>query len=543
MLFNTPVFFAFLAVVYGLYRVLPHRGQNLMLLGASYVFYGWWDVRFLFLIALSTAVDYCMGLIVGRGTVHESERKNIALYLLLAALVFAGIYWPAIQNSAWVDAGWFQWKLFVVVGLGAAILVAVGNFVINWLESLDDARRQHAGTVISVVTNLTILGVFKYFNFFIGSAEVLASELGLNADLLRLDIVLPVGISFYTFQTLSYTIDVHRKKIKATESFGDFALFVAYFPQLVAGPIERASRLLPAISNKRTITFADTTQGLHLIALGLFKKVAIADGLAVTVDSIFGSQGAVSGLDVLIGTLAFTFQIYADFSGYSDIARGTSRLFGIQLMLNFRTPYFSTDPQDFWKRWHISLSSWLRDYLYISLGGNRGGVSKTYRNLMLTMILGGLWHGAAWNFVLWGIYQGALLCVHRIWSLGYQSGKFLSGFRGQLNGFVSAMIFLPLVAYGWLLFRAESWGQIIGFTTSLLTWREGGLGGELPRLSAIVGLPILLFHDALEFFYRNDEAFIHRRPKVLRGMLYAGFIFCIMLGLSNEGAQFIYFAF
>jgi alginate O-acetyltransferase complex protein AlgI len=250
------------------------------------------------------------------------------------------------------------------------------------------------------------LGFFKYFNFFIDSGENAFRLIGIDPTNLRLAVLLPVGISFYTFQSLSYTIDVYRKRIVPTSRFWDFALFVAYFPPLVAGPIERAWHLLPQLSKPRRIRLAQSMDGIVLILLGLFKKVAIADGVAPAVDSVFNSSGAVSQSDVMLATLLFAVQIFCDFSGYSDIARGVSKLFGIELIVNFHLPYFSKNPSEFWRCWHISLSSWLRDYLYIPLGGNRPGGTRTYFNLFLTLLLGGLWHGAAWNYVLWGSVSG-----------------------------------------------------------------------------------------------------------------------------------------
>ena len=290
---------------------------------------------------------------------------------------------------------------------GSIALYALLEIVQPAVGRLSEVRRRKLCVVVSVVANLGILGVLKYFDFFVESAEDLARVLGADPHWLRLDVILPVGISFYTFQTMSYTLDLYRRQLEPSERFLDFALYVSFFPQLVAGPIERARNLLPKISAPRSLSFDDTTRGLFLIILGFMKKVAIADGVAPAVDSVFNSGGSVSSLDVTLGTLLFAVQIYGDFSGYSDIARGTARLFGIDLMTNFRLPYFSANPQEFWSRWHISLSSWLRDYLYIPLGGNRLGASRTYRNLMTTMLLGGLWHGAAWNYVLWGATKEA----------------------------------------------------------------------------------------------------------------------------------------
>ncbi len=388
MVFNSLVFLVFFVVVYSLYRLLPHRGQNILLLVASYFFYGWWDWRFLSLIFVSTLIDYWAGLAIER-------------------------------------AG-------------------------------DSAARRKFPLWISLVTNLGILGFFKYFNFFADNLGVLLQGLGISAAARHLDIILPVGISFYTFQTMSYTLDIYRRQMRATRSFLDFATFVAFFPQLVAGPIERASRLLPQIEAPRILTRAGLESGLWLAAWGLFKKCVVADNLAVLVDSAFGAP-ATTGPIALLALYAFAFQIYCDFSGYSDIARGLARLMGIELMVNFDNPYFALNPKDFWARWHISLSSWLRDYLYIPLGGNRKGRRRTYINLALTMLLGGLWHGAAWTFVAWGAFHGLLLVIYHGWTEiraardAAASGRFV---------WLRRVWMFHLVCLGWLFFRAETLGQV-----------------------------------------------------------------------------------
>ena len=347
MLFNSQVFLIFFVVVYGLYRLLPHRWQNVLLLVSSYFFYGWWDWRFLTLIFLSTVIDYIAG----------------------------GIIYSAGPNQ----------------------------------------RRRKAAVVVSMTSNLVILGFFKYFNFFADNLSAVLQYAGLPAFTRHLNIILPVGISFYTFQAMSYALDIYRGHLKPARSFLNFATFVAYFPQLVAGPIERASNLLPQIENPRTITRAGIESGAWLIFWGLFKKCVIADNLAVLVDGVFGATGA-TGATSLLALYAFAFQILCDFSGYSDIARGLARWMGVELMLNFNNPYAALNPKDFWSRWHISLSSWLRDYLYIPLGGNRKGRRRTYINLALTMLLGGLWHGAAWTFVTWGAFHGLLLVIYHRWA-------------------------------------------------------------------------------------------------------------------------------
>ncbi|MFC1453529.1 MBOAT family O-acyltransferase, partial [Verrucomicrobiota bacterium] len=286
----------------------------------------------------------------------------------------------------------------------------------------------------SVAGNLSLLGVFKYFDFFAYNLQRLLTLCGLDIDMPYLRVVLPVGISFYTFQTMSYTIDIYRGRLEPTRRFPDFALFVAFFPQLVAGPIERASRLLPQILNARKLTAARFYEGGYLILWGLFKKVFVADNLATIVDPVFALDGSPGGGQVLVALYAFAFQIYCDFSGYSDIARGVGKCLGFDIMLNFRLPYFARNPRDFWQRWHISLSSWLRDYLYIPLGGNRRGSARTYANLAIVMLLGGLWHGAAGTFILWGGYHGFLLIAHRWLSQRFPEAASSGAHRPALRG-------------------------------------------------------------------------------------------------------------
>ncbi len=328
---------------------------------------------------------------------------------------------------------------------------------------------------LSIAANLSILGFFKYFDFFADSFARLLSTFGMEADWPTLNIVLPVGISFYTFQTLSYTIDVYRRKLDPTKSFLDFALFVAFFPQLVAGPIVRASHLLPQILRPRRITSPEIDAGLFLILWGYFKKVVIADNVGLIANQVFGDYGQYQGIDIVIGTLAFAVQIYCDFSGYTDIARGLCKLMGFDLMLNFRLPYLADSPSDFWQRWHISLSSWLRDYLYIPLGGNRHGELATYRNLMITMLLGGLWHGAAWTFVIWGAYHGVLLCVYRaasdcrhIFAVQDSYSRGNSTVQSSIRALRISIMF-GFTLLGWLIFRSESPQQILEMLVNVTT--------------------------------------------------------------------------
>jgi len=459
MIFNSIEFFVFLPLVLLVYYRVSHSKQNLWLLGASYLFYGWWDPRFLFLISISTTIDFFCGKLLVSDSISKKDRNIGLAYLSGSCVLFLGLFSGSSFDKIW--------KL-MLIGVGTVATIWLAVSLHSELQRLNQEKKRKLVLSISILANLSLLGFFKYFNFFIDSAETALLGLGVShTSLTHLDIILPVGISFYTFQTMSYSIDIYRGKLQPCNKFFDFALFVAYFPQLVAGPIERATNLLPRIIESRRVTEADIFSGLGLICYGLFKKVVIADGLAGSVSSIYGTTGSVSGLDIAVATFLFTFQIYCDFSGYSDIARGTSRLLGIELMRNFRFPYFSTSPSEFWNRWHISLSSWLRDYLYISLGGNRTSNIKVYRNLMATMVLGGLWHGAAWNFVLWGVYQGTLLCIYRVMTPKVSSFK--GGLQSSIAHLSSLIIFFVLTMYGWLLFRAESLSQIIEFSNLLFT--------------------------------------------------------------------------
>lgn len=557
MLFNSLTFFVFFAIVYALYGMLSRnlRFQNLMLVVASYIFYGWWDVRFLFLVVLSTGLDFCCGLMLGTGRVPPAQRARVSLYVVLAALAFVAMRWDAVHvDLDAIGAGpsraifrvdparlyAFDWiGRATLVGTIAAVLAA--NLIYFPIAALSPVRRRGVVMVITIFANLFILGFFKYFNFFIHSAEVGLVALGIPATLLHLDIILPVGVSFYTFQSMSYTIDVYRGQVEPARRFSDFAVFVSFFPQLVAGPIERAADMMPRLLRPRTLTFEQSARGAYLILFGLFKKVAVADGLAGCVNSIYGSHLTPTWADVLLATLAFTVQVYGDFSGYTDIARGVAKLLGVDLMVNFNLPYLSASPSEFWQRWHISLSSWLRDYLYIPLGGNRLSSVRTYFNLTLTMLLGGLWHGAAWNYVLWGLYHGIILCLYRA------AGRYRRGGgareRSRAHRLVAQLVFFALTVYGWLLFRSGSLDQVITYTKILLAGPFDLVSHiKRPTFAAIVGLPILVAYEFAEYHAGNSK-FYERLPAIARGALYAALIFSIFLGTSNEPTQFIYFQF
>lgn len=544
MLFNSLHFLLFLPVVLAAYAMLPHRGQNRMLLIASYLFYGWWDERFLFLIALSTVVDYWCGLTIGRGRLTGRQRLVASSWLALSALCFVAINWSAVRLTGPEGIGVDWSSLLEPLGgwalCGALGLIAIANLFHRLVSRLDEDCRRKVGLWTSIVVNLTVLGVFKYYNFFVGSAEDALYGLGFDAQLLRLDIVLPVGISFYTFQTMCYTIDVYRRKLPPTDRFLDFALYVAYFPQLVAGPIERPNELLPRLQNPRRFELGQIQRGLFLILLGLFKKVAIADGVAASVNSIYNSTGTVGALDVAAATLLFCVQVYCDFSGYSDIARGVSKLLGIDLVTNFRAPFFSRSPAEYWQRWHISLSTWLRDYLFmplVFLDPRR----RIYLALMITMLVGGLWHGASWNFVLWGGFHGLLLVVHAVYRDRWPAPDPRAVRRWRVMAGIA--LFFTINWYSFLLFRAGSFAQIVDFTTALATGAGGmHLSMTLPALSAVLGIPVLVGLDLIE--YATGDALAYRRfPAWSRGALYAFLIFVIIMGTGNEPTEFIYFQF
>ena len=401
---------------------------------------------------------------------------------------------------------------------------------------IEDQRRRRAVLTISIVFNLTLLGFFKYFNFFAANLQALFSSIGWHFDFVTLRVLLPVGISFYTFVTMSYVIDVYRREIQPTRNFVDFAVFVAYFPHLVAGPIMRARALLPQIAQPRQVTAVQIREGLWLMAWGFFQKIFVADNLGPLASHVFAPGAHNAGVNVLLGAYAFAFQIYCDFAGYSNIARGTSKLMGIDLVENFRFPYLVVSPQGFWRNWHISLSTWLRDYLYIPLGGNRGSASQTRRNLMITMALGGLWHGAAWTFIIWGLYEGVLLVAYRPYERWFGA---LTGVRRVIAWFVM----FHLTCYGWIIFRAPSFGQLWTLTVELFGHFAPAAidvdGLLIPLLAYVV--PLLVVH-AIEA-WADDLLVVLRLPIVIRYTVYAATLYLVLLFGNFGGAEFIYFQF
>ncbi len=477
MLFNSVTFAIFFAIVYPLYLLSSHRWQNRLLLAASYIFYGWWDWRFLGLLLLSTTVDYYLSLRMN-ATRHEAQRRTLLFF--------------------------------------------------------------------SMFLSLTLLGFFKYFNFFTQSFMDLTGSFGWKPNFVTLNIVLPVGISFYTFQTMSYTLDVYRRDLKPTRRFLDFALFVSFFPQLVAGPIERATHLLPQVLRPRQVNVQKFREGCYLILWGLYQKVVIADNLAGIADPIFNAPPPYRGADILLAIYAFAFQIFCDFAGYSNMSRGLAKLMGFELMVNFKTPYFASNPSQFWQNWHISLSTWLRDYLYIPLGGNRKGSWLTYRNLFLTMLLGGLWHGAAWTFVLWGVYHGTLLIVYRL--LG--EGDFQKTVREKASPslwekvarLLNIVFFFHLICLGWLLFRASSLGQVFQMLQSFWWHFDPAQIYFLGLFHFLFLVAPLLVSQILEARWK-DPLFIFRYPAPLRVLFYFVLLQFIIIFGVRDAVAFIYFQF
>ena len=484
MLFNSIEFAIFLPIVFVLYWFVTNKNlklQNLLLLFASYFFYGWWDWRFLSLIVFSSTIDYIVGLKLS-STTNESKRKILLL--------------------------------------------------------------------TSIFINIGFLGFFKYFNFFSESFSQAFTLLGQPFEASRLNIILPIGISFYTFQTLSYSIDVYRRKMKPTKDIIAFFSFVSFFPQLVAGPIERATNLLPQFYKKRNFDYLKAVDGLKQILWGLFKKVVIADNCAIIVNDIFANYASYSGSTLILGAIFFAFQIYGDFSGYSDIAIGTARLFGFNLMQNFAFPYFSRDIAEFWRRWHISLSTWFRDYLYIPLGGSRGSTNKKIRNIFIIFIVSGFWHGANWTFIIWGalnaLYFIPLLLLNRNrTNLNVAGeGKVLPSIREVVN----ILLTFSLTVFAWIFFRADSVTHALSFIKHLFA----NLYVEIPNISGIgkshifITCILILIFTTIEWIGREGQYAIEKySSKWNRGKRW-GFYYLILLAIliyCKNQQEFIYFQF
>lgn len=546
MQLNSLTYIFFFLVVYISYRTVSHRFQNMLLLLASYIFYAWWDVRFLFLVILSTSLNYCCGIIFREGIISTRQRIFFSVWIILACLFTIVIQWhylPYLHDISIFNINWLAlvgtsetWLLLLVL----SILVLIFNLIYHQIASVAAKRKRDLVVVLGVIANLLILGFFKYYNFFIDNLEWLLSGMNMNPSRFHLNIILPIGVSFYTFKGISYVIDSYWGQIETKHSFSEFSLFMAFFPSILAGPIDRASSFLQQICGARNISWDQSIRGIHLFVYGLFKKVAIADGVVRSVASVFDSTGQPSWIDVVVATVLFTIQIYCDFSGYTDMARGTAKLFGIDLMVNFRLPYFSKSPREFWNRWHISLSTWLRDYLYIPLGGNRKGKIEICRNLIITMALGGLWHGAAWNFVLWGLYHGIVLCLHRLFVSIRSAAREHKNMFYDIAKITACFI---IVSYGWLLFRVPSLDKIISLTSTLI-FDFGNLNISLtwPRMAAVVSLPLLVIIEIVEN-YGGEKPFYQKMPVPAWTALYAAIIFCIAIGMTTESSQFIYMVF
>jgi len=472
MLFNTLEYFLFLPITFFLYWAIKEtKYQNIFILMSSYVFYGWWDWRFFFLIFLSTLVDYFVAMRIEQ--THKKKSKKI--YLL-----------------------------------------------------------------ISIIFNLSILGFFKYYNFFIDSWIELLSKIGYQVtDVWTLKIILPVGISFYTFQTMSYSLDVYRSKIKATKDFISFASFVSFFPQLVAGPIERASNLLPQILSKRKFDYKQSVNGLRLILWGLFKKVVIADSLSLLVNPIFENYTSLNGGELLLGLIYFSFQIYCDFSGYSDIAIGTAKMFGIELRSNFIFPYFSRDISEFWRRWHVSLSSWFRDYIYIPLGGSKKGKWITIRNIFIIFIISGFWHGANFTFIAWGLIHALLYLVI---ALSNKNRRYTTSIVAEnrmtpsIKEIFQIIITFFTVMISWVFFRSNT------ITDSFLYLKKMMINFDIP-ISYSSGLVYVIFFIMCDWLNRKDE----RNPLNISIVYvrWTAYILMLLLILGHGGQknEFIYFQF
>ena len=478
MLFNSFDFLLFLPIVFLLYWFVfkSRKIQNLFLVAASYVFYGWWDWRFLFLIAITSICSYASGILLER---YEGRRK-------------------------------WQW------------MVSFANITLN----------------------LLILGVFKYYNFFMESFEGLFRSIGYQIDWVTLDVILPVGISFYTFQALSYTIDVYKKKLPATHDIVEFFAYICFFPQLVAGPIERATNLLPQFQHNRTSNYDRAVDGAKQILWGFVKKILIADRCAIIVDFYWNQYQDLPGLTLFILGVLFTFQIYCDFSGYSDIAIGCAKLFGIQLTKNFDNPYFSRSIPEFWRRWHISLMTWFRDYIYIPLGGSRCSKWKVIRNVFIVWGVSGLWHGADWTFVCWGLFHATLLSFYIILGINskYKHIVAFGHYLPNIREAVQMIVTFFFVVIGWIIFRSDSMSQAAGFLQSICT-------NTFFDPSALYGLKelILCFAFLTIEWWQRDKPFVLLmqgvKSKFVKWAICIGIAVFSYFYMADSISKFIYFQF
>lgn len=471
---------------------------------------------------------------------------NSQIFLIFFIIVYI-LYILLNQNLKWQNRmllvascifyGAWDWRFIFLMYISISVDFFCG---IN-IQKSNSQRIRKRFLLISILVNLLILGFFKYFNFFALNLQALLNYLGVPLSLKVLNIILPVGISFYTFEAMSYIIDVYQRRMEATRSYLDYALFVTYFPHLVAGPIMRAKNLIPQITSKRELTLNKFYEGCYLIGWGLFQKVFVADNLARIVNSVFAGNPPYNGFAIMVALYAFAFQIYGDFAGYSNIARGLGKCMGFDIMINFNLPYFSSNPADFWNRWHISLSSWLRDYLYIPLGGNRKGNLITYRNLGFTMLLGGLWHGASWTFIAWGAYHGFLLIIHRLFnervSLRF---NFKSLLVLRMWSLIKILFFFHLVCLGWLLFRAESLNQVYEMCRALFFNFNFFAGIGLKALLSTIWLLLVIEYFS---FKRNNPNALLRFSVWVRALAYVIIYYSLIIYGARDGQEFIYFQF
>ncbi|MDJ0961379.1 MAG: MBOAT family O-acyltransferase [Acidimicrobiia bacterium] len=464
---------------------------------------------------LFNSLQYAFFLVIVLALYQVLSRRRQNLMLLVASYAF---------YAAW------DWRFLSLIWISTIVDFVVGRRLL--------ALRGRAGgrwwLTLSLATNLGLLGFFKYYGFFVDSAVALLDSAGLSLSTSTLSIVLPVGISFYTFQTLSYTIDIWRGKLDPVDSPLDFALFVAFFPQLVAGPIERAARFLPQVQRERRVGPDDVAEGVFLILVGLIRKVVIADTAGLIADRYFAAPGEHGAVALLAGVALYTLQIYGDFAGYSNIARGSARLLGFDLMRNFRHPYFAASVTEFWRRWHISLSTWLRDYLYIPLGGNRGKVRRTYVNLMLTMLLGGLWHGASWNFVIWGALHGIYLAIHRALSTRREAAG-----RAPWPRAAGIAVTLPVVAMTWLTFRITEFSVFGEYLAGLTRWSSPDFAALVP----VMLLALILLVIDLPQHETDDEFALLRQPVVGVGVRAGAAALLLVFSAGGADVPFIYFQF
>jgi alginate O-acetyltransferase complex protein AlgI len=523
----------YLPAVVLLYWQLPLRARVWLLLIASYVFYGVWDERFLALLLTSTCIDFYCGLAM-RGERHSTGR--VFFTAALPVLWLGGC--TLITGQTGAVAGWI---------LGAAAFFPVlftTLYTVLWRQP--ETRQKRAFLWLSILTNLVVLGFFKYFNFFADNALALAAALGWSPGWTLPNIILPVAISFYTFQSISYSVDIYRGKAEPVRNVVTFAAYLSFFPQLVAGPIERPNDLVPQFVKLPAFDWADVHRGLRLILIGLFKKVFVADNCALLAGYAFDPKTELNAPWALLGALAFAFQIYGDFSGYTDLARGSARLLGFHLNMNFRFPYFARGPSDFWQRWHITLSSWFRDYVYIPLGGNRHGTGRTLFNLWLTMLLAGLWHGANWMYVLWGAYHGLLLIAYRLVKPLGDLERSEGSTPLKAIGAVALMFGFTLI--GWVIFRCGSLDQAVALTRmtayfqSFTNWTTAGAVDWIGPFWWLLfhSLPLLLLQAAT--WKARDEVENRHWPWGVRGFVY-GLLFLAVATSAVSEQEFIYFQF